>query len=148
MKQSQNNSFTLTLNEVDVELEWLKKERNLLLKKYCFAFVQRKIQTFWCQNVESTSVNDFEEENNDSVLILKWASFIVSNKWSAEKNLSVMMIKWSIYFEHLNIYNEKSVQKHLNFICSAETAFCLMSENFFNDEMKILYIMQFLMKES
>jgi len=46
MKQSQNNSFTLMLNEVDVELKQLKKERDLLLKKCYFAFVQRKVQTF------------------------------------------------------------------------------------------------------
>jgi len=94
-------------------------------------------------------VNDLEkEENNDSVFILKQTSSVVLNKWSAEKNLSVMMIKWSIHSEHLNIYNEKSVWKHLNFICSAEMTFHLMFENFLNDEMKIFYVMQFLMRES
>jgi len=45
VKQSQNNSFTLTLNEVDVELKQLKKERDLLLKRHYFASVQRKVQT-------------------------------------------------------------------------------------------------------
>jgi len=39
-------------------------------------------------------VDDFEKkENNDSILILKQTSSVVSNKQSAEKNLSVMMIK-------------------------------------------------------
>jgi len=93
-------------------------------------------------------VDDFEEKDNDSVLILKQISFVVSNKWSAEKNLSVMMIKWSIHFKCLNTYTEKFIQKHLNFICSTETAFCLMFKSFLNDETKILYVMQFLMKES
>jgi len=38
-------------------------------------------------------VDDFEEKNNDSVLILRQISSIVSNKQSAEKNLNIMMIK-------------------------------------------------------
>ncbi len=38
-------------------------------------------------------VDDFKEENNNSVFILKQTSSVVSNKQSAEKNLSVMMIK-------------------------------------------------------
>jgi len=46
VKQSQNNSFTSTLNEVDAELKQLKKERDLLLKRHHFVFVQRKVQTF------------------------------------------------------------------------------------------------------
>jgi len=136
------------LNEVDVELKWLKKKKDLLLKRCCLIFVQRKVQTLWCQDVENISVNDFKKENNNSVLILRQTSFVVLNKQSAEKNLSVMIIKWSIHSEYLNIYNEKFIQKHLNFICSTETVFHLMFENFFNDEMKILYVMQFLMKES
>jgi len=148
MKQSQNNSFTSALNEVDVKLKWLKKKKDLLLKRCHLVSVQRKVQTLWCQDVENMFVNDFEEENNDNVLILKQTSSVVSNEWSAEKNLSVMMIKWSIYFKYLNTYTEKFIQKHLNFICSTEMMFCLMFENFFNNETKILYVMQFLMRES
>ncbi len=59
-----------------------------------------------------------------------------------------MMLKKNICSEHLNIYTEKTVQKHLNFVCSAETVFHLMLKNFLKDEAKILYIMQFLMRES
>ncbi len=57
------------------------------------------------------------------------------------------MLKRNICSEHLNIYTEKTVQKHLNFVHSAETAFCLMLKNFFKDKAKILYIMQFLMRK-
>ena len=72
MKQSQNTSFTSTLNEVDIELKQLKKERDLLLKKYYFVFVQKKVQTFQCQDVESIFVDNFEKEkDNNSVLILR-----------------------------------------------------------------------------
>jgi len=59
-----------------------------------------------------------------------------------------MMLKRNICSECLNIYTEKTVQEHLNFVHSAETVFYLMLKNFFKDEAKILYIMQFLMKES
>jgi len=93
-------------------------------------------------------VDDLEKENNDSVFILKQTSSVVLNKWSAKKNLNVMIIKWNIHSECLNTYIEKFIQKHLNFICSVETVFHLMFENFFNDETKILYVMQFLMKKS
>ncbi len=58
-----------------------------------------------------------------------------------------MMLKRNIHSEHLNIYTEKTVQKHLNFVHSTETAFCLMLKNFLKDEAKILYIMQFLMRK-
>jgi len=58
------------------------------------------------------------------------------------------MLKRNICSEHLNIYTEKTVQKHLNFVHSAETAFRLMLKNFFKDKAKILYIMQFLMRKS
>jgi len=72
IKQSQNNSFTSTLNEVDVELKQLKKKRNLLLKKCHFTSVQREVQILQCQDVENTLINDLEKEkNNNNVLILK-----------------------------------------------------------------------------
>jgi len=58
-----------------------------------------------------------------------------------------MMLKRNICSEHLNIYTEKTVQKHLNFVCSAETVFHLMLKNFLKDKAKILYVMQFLMRE-
>ncbi len=58
-----------------------------------------------------------------------------------------MMLKRNIHLKHLNTYTEKTIQKHLNFVCSTETAFCLMLKNFLKDKVKILYIMQFLMRE-
>jgi len=93
VKQSQNNSFMSTLNEVDAELKQLKKEKDLLLKRHHFISVQREIQTLQCQDIENTFIDNLEEENNDSVLILRQAFSVVSNKQFAEKNLSVMMIK-------------------------------------------------------
>jgi len=59
-----------------------------------------------------------------------------------------MMLKRNICSEHLNIYTEKMVQKHLNFVCSTETVFHLMLKNFLKNKAKILYVMQFLMRES
>ena len=58
------------------------------------------------------------------------------------------MLKRNIHLKHLNTYTEKTIQKHLNFVCSTETAFCLMLKNFLKDKAKILYVMQFLMRES
>ncbi len=59
-----------------------------------------------------------------------------------------MMLKRNICSECLNIYTEKMIQKHLNFVHSAETVFCLMLKNFLKNEVKILYVMQFLMRKS
>jgi len=58
-----------------------------------------------------------------------------------------MMLKRNICSECLNIYTEKTVQKHLNFICSTETVFHLMLKNFLKNKAKILYVMQFLMRK-
>ncbi len=57
------------------------------------------------------------------------------------------MLKRNICSECLNIYTEKTVQKHLNFVHSTETVFHLMLKNFLKNEAKILYIMQFLMRK-
>jgi len=93
-------------------------------------------------------IDDLKEKNNNNVLILRQTSSVVSNKQFAEKNLSIMIIKQSIHLKYLNTYIEKFIQEHLNFICSTETAFHLMFKNFLNNETKIFYVMQFLMKES
>jgi len=50
--------------------------------------------------------------------------------------------------KNLLTYNEKFIHKHTEFIHSAVTAFYLISENFFNDYNKILFVMQFLAEES
>jgi len=54
-----------------------------------------------------------------------------------------MIIKWSIHSEHLNTYNEKFVWKHLNFIHSVETAFCLMFKNFSTMRQKFFMLCNF-----
>jgi len=50
--------------------------------------------------------------------------------------------------KNLLTYNEKFIHKHTEFIYSAVTAFYLISENFFSDHNKILFVMQFLAEES
>jgi len=50
--------------------------------------------------------------------------------------------------KNLFIYNEKFIYKYTEFIYSAVTVFYLISENFFNDYNKILFVMQFLAEES
>jgi len=131
------------------ELKQTEKKRDLLLKKCYFASVQREIQVLQSQDVNKSLVNDsFDSETDHTSSILKHTQFIAFIKRFAENYLSTMMLKRNICSECLNIYTEKTVQKHLNFVCSAETAFHLMSENFLKNEAKILYIMQFLMRKS
>ncbi len=79
---------------------------------------------------------------------MKHTQFIAFIKRPAENYLNTMMSKRNICSERLNIYTEKTVQKHLNFIYSTETVFHLMLKNFLKDEAKILYVMQFLMRKS
>ncbi len=100
------------------------------------------------QDINKLLVDDSSDLKTDyTSSILKYTQFIVFIKQSAENYLSTMMLKKNICSEHLNIYTEKTVQKHLNFVHSTETVFCLMSENFLKNKAKILYIMQFLMRE-
>ena len=100
------------------------------------------------QDVNKSLVDDSSDLKTDYIsFISKHTQFIAFIKQSAENYLSTMMLKRNICSEHLNIYTEKTVQKHLNFVCSAETAFHLMLKNFLKNEAKILYVMQFLMRE-
>ncbi len=134
---------------LDNELKQTEKKRNLLLKKHHLASVQRKIQVLWSQGINKSLVNDsFDSETDYTSFILKHTQFIAFIKQSAENYLSTMMLKRNICSECLNIYTEKMIQKHLNFVCSTETAFHLMLKNFLKNEVKILYIMQFLMRKS
>jgi len=138
-----------TIQDLNNELKQMKKKRDLLLKKHHLASVQREIQVLWSQDADKLLVNDLSDLKADHTSsILKHTQFIVFIKWSAENYLSTMMLKRNICSECLNIYTEKTIQKHLNFVHSAETVFHLMSENFLKNEAKILYIMQFLMRES
>jgi len=146
--QCETDDFTSTIQGLDNELKQTEKKRDLLLKKCHLASVQRKIQVLQSQDADEPLVDDPSDLKADyTSFILKHTQFIVFIKRSAENYLSTMMLKKNICSEHLNTYTEKTVQKHLNFVCSAETAFRLMLKNFLKDEAKILYIMQFLMRE-
>jgi len=147
--QHETDDFMSTIQDLDNELKQTEKKRDLLLKKCHLASVQRKIQVLQSQDVNKLFVNDPSDSKTNYIsFILKHIQFIAFIKRSAENYLSAMMLKRNICSEHLNIYTEKTVQKHLNFVHSAETAFCLMLKNFLKNEAKILYIMQFLMRES
>ena len=138
-----------TIQGLNNELKQTKKKRNLLLKKCYLASVQRKIQVLQSQDADKLLVDDSSDLKTDYIsFILKHTQFIAFIKRSAENYLSAMMLKRNICSECLNIYTEKMVQKHLNFVHSTETAFHLMLKNFLKDEAKILYIMQFLMRKS
>ena len=71
-----------------------------------------------------------------------------STKWYAFKVVYVLSAKWMQQLKNLLTYNEKFIYKYTEFIHSTVTAFCLISENFFNNHNKILFVMQFLAEES
>jgi len=136
------------IQDLDNELKQTEKKRNLLLKKCHLASVQREIQALQSQDADELLVNDpFDLKADHTSSILKHTQFIAFIKRSAENYLSTMMLKRNICSECLNIYTEKMIQKHLNFVHSAETAFHLMLKNFLKNKAKILYIMQFLMRK-
>ncbi len=147
--QCEINGFTSMIQSLDNELKQAEKKRNLLLKKHHLVSVQRKIQVLQSQDINKLLVDDPSDlKTNHTSSILKHTQFIVFIKRPAENYLSTMMLKRNICSEHLNIYTEKTVQEHLNFVCSAETVFHLMFKNFLKNEAKILYVMQFLMRKS
>jgi len=146
--QCETDGSASTIQGLDNELKQAEKKRDLLLKKRHLASVQREIQVLQSQGADKSLVDDPSDlKANYISSILKHTQFIAFIKQPAENYLSAMMLKRNIRSERLNIYTEKTVQKHLNFVCSTETAFCLMPENFLKNEAKILYIMQFLMRE-
>ncbi len=146
--QHEINDSASTIQGLDNELKQTEKKRDLLLKKHHLVSVQREIQVLQSQDVNKPLVDDsFDLKADYTSFISEHTQFIAFIKQSAENYLSTMMLKRNIHSEHLNIYTEKTVQKHLNFVCSAETVFHLMLKNFLKDEAKILYIMQFLMRK-
>jgi len=146
--QCETNDSASTIQGLNNELKQTEKKRDLLLKKHHLASVQREIQVLQSQDVNEPLVDDpFSLKADHTSSILKHTQFIAFIKRPAENYLSTMMSKRNIWPEHLNTYTEKTVQKHLNFVRSTETAFRLTSKNFLKDEAKILYIMQFLMRE-
>ncbi len=147
--QCETDDFTSSIQGLNNELKQTKKKRDLLLKKCHFASVQRKIQVLQSQDADKLLVDDSSDLKTDYISsISEHTQFIIFIKQSAKNYLSTMMLKRNICLKHLNIYTEKTVQKHLNFIHSAETVFCLMLKNFLKNEAKILYVMQFLMRKS
>jgi len=146
--QCETDCSASTIQGLNNELKQTEKKRDLLLKKCHLASVQREIQVLQSQDADKLLVNDPSDSEADyTSFILKHTQFIAFIKQSAENYLSTMMLKRNICSECLNIYTEKTVQKHLNFVHSTETVFCLMLKNFLKNEAKILYIMQFLMRE-
>ncbi len=146
--QCETDDFTSTIQGLDNELKQTEKKRDLLLKKHYLVSVQREIQVLWSQDADKPLVDDpSDSETDHTPFILKHTQFIAFIKRPAENYLSTMMLKRNICSECLNIYTEKTVWEHLNFVHSAETAFCLMLKNFLKNEVKILYVMQFLMRE-
>ncbi len=75
-------------------------------------------------------------------------SSLSSTKWYVFKVVYALSAKQMQQLKNLFTYNEKFICKHTEFICSAVTAFHLISENFFSDCNKILFVMQFLAEES
>jgi len=146
--QCETDDSASTIQGLNNELKQTEKKRNLLLKKCHLASVQWKIQALQSQDADKSLVNNLSDSETDYIsFILKHTQFIVFIKQSAENYLSTMMLKRNICSEHLNIYTEKMIQKHLNFVHSTETVFHLMLKNFFKNKAKILYVMQFLMRK-
>jgi len=146
--QCETDDSASTIQGLDNELKQTEKKRNLLLKKHHLASVQREIQVLQSQDINKSLVDDsFDSEADHTSFISEHTQFIAFIKWPAENYLSTMMLKRNICSEHLNIYTEKTVQEHLNFVHSTETVFHLMFKNFLKDKAKILYVMQFLMRK-
>jgi len=60
----------------------------------------------------------------------------------------ILSAKQTQQLKNLFIYNEKFICKHTKFIHSIVMTFYLISENFFNNCNKILFVMQFLTEKS
>ena len=58
-----------------------------------------------------------------------------------------LMKKRTIRFKNTEIYHDKIVKKHLNYVRSVNTTFQMIFENFQMHEQKIVYAMQFLKSE-
>ena len=94
--------------------------------------MQQEVQTLQCQNDYKTLINKLIKEKQEIKLLKKQIHFVASVKRSIEEAINTVIIKKNICSEQLSIYVEKFVQKHLNFVQSVETAFCLTFKKNFN----------------
>ena len=138
-----------TLDEIDAELLETEKKRELLLKRHCLTLIQQDNKALQhMSDIDVMSNNCSEQENDDSCSEQECTSSVVLLKWQTEEIIVLVVLKRTLQPECLSLYYKKIIQKHLNFCCSAETAFLLTLKNYSTDESKILYIMQFLMSKS
>ena len=84
--------------------------------KHQLASVQQKVQTLQHQNNHKMLVNELIKEKQEIKLSEKQIHSVASVKRSTEEAMNAVIIKRNIHFKQLNIYAEKSVQKHLNFV--------------------------------
>ena len=99
-------------------------------------------------DIDVMSNNHSEQEDDDSCFEQECVLSVVLSKCQTEEIIVLMMIERTLWSEHLSLYYRKTVQEHLDFCCSAETAFLLTLKNYSINKVKILYIMQFLINES
>ena len=94
---------------------------------------------------EDSQVSSEKELHTESFYI--FISSLNSIKQHAFKVVYTLSAKQTQQLKNLLIYNKKFIHKYIKFICSTVITFHLISENFFNDCDKILFIMQFLAEE-
>ena len=99
-------------------------------------------------DIDVTSNNHSEQEDDDSCFEQECVLFVASLKCQTEEIIVLMMIERTLWSECLSLYYEKTVQEHLDFYCSAETMFLFTLKNYSTNEAKILYTMQFLISKS
>ena len=144
-----SQSSSKILDEIDAELLETEKKRELLLKRHCLTLIQQDNKALQhMSDIDVMSNNHSEQENDDSCSEQECASSVVLLKQQTEEIIVLIMIKRTLWSEHLSLYYRKTVQEHLDFCCSAETAFLFTFKNYSINKLKILYIMQFLISES
>ena len=144
-----SQSSSKTLDEIDAELLETEKKRELLLKRHHLTLIQQDNKVLqYMSDIDVMSNNCSEQKNDDSYSEQECASSVASLKQQTEEIIVLMMIKRTLWSEYLSLYYRKTVQEHLDFCCSTETAFLLTFKNYSINKVKILYTMQFLMSES
>ena len=88
VKQQCNNTFTSTLQDLNVTLQQTKKKWDLLLIKCWFASVQQEVQTLWHQNDHEVFVNKLIKKKQEIKLLKEQIHSVASVKKSAEKAMS------------------------------------------------------------
>ena len=119
-------------------LTQIERRRDDLIKQHKLDRLLNEID-----NMKRITQANTEFRDSDSIINIEREIQSVLNR----VYISVAFRKRTLKFDKITLYHDKSVKKHRDYVRNLTTTFRILSDEFFNDEFKIIFVMQFLIDE-